>query len=131
MLCNTLQRYLMQAKASDAVESAAERVQQNTSSSTIQNAAESVKKAAKAGDSAPMHGRTAIITGVHPTAIPLCASLLRSTDNAAVQTAVSLLGDNAYCSYEWEVQLQIIMRWHMGGASLLQVATRASAMSPA
>jgi NAD(P)-dependent dehydrogenase (short-subunit alcohol dehydrogenase family) len=53
----------IRAKASDVVEGAAERVQQNTSSSTLQNAAENVKKAAKAGDSAPMHGRTAIITG--------------------------------------------------------------------
>ena len=115
---------------SDAVEGAAERVQQNTSSSTIQNAAESVKKAAKAGDSAPMHGRTAIITGAHPAAIPLCASLLRNTHDAAVQTAVSLLGDHAHCSYEWEVQLQNV-RWQMAGASLLQAATRASATSRA
>ena len=54
------------------VEGAAERVQQNTSSDAIQNAAESVKKAAKAGDSAPMHGRTAIITGAHPARCAAC-----------------------------------------------------------
>lgn len=54
---------LSQAKVSDAVEGAAQKVQDATSSDAIQQGAEKVKKAAKAGDSAPMHGRTAIITG--------------------------------------------------------------------
>jgi hypothetical protein len=70
-----LWHFRVQAKASDVVEGAAERVQQNTSSSTLQNAAENVKKAAKAGDSAPMHGRTAIITGVLSAAMPFAAPM--------------------------------------------------------
>ncbi len=52
----------LQAKASDAVEEAANRVQDATSSETVQKVAGKVKAAAKAGDSAPMHGRTAVVS---------------------------------------------------------------------
>ena len=99
----------MQAKASDVVEGAAERVQQSTSSSTIQNAAESVKKAAKAGDSAPMHGRTAIITGALPAAMPSSALLPpERTWCCCVNGSIPLLGDNAHCGQQWVVQLQVV-----------------------
>lgn len=91
----------MQAKASDVVEGAAERVQQNTSSSTIQNAAESVKKAAKAGDSAPMHGRTAIITGALPAAMQFAALLLLEPIWwCCLNDSIPLPVDDGHCGYQ-------------------------------
>lgn len=54
---------MLQAKVSDAVEGAADRVQNATSSETIQQGAEKVKQAATAGDPPPMKGKTVVITG--------------------------------------------------------------------
>lgn len=62
----------LQAKASDAVEEAANRVQDATSSETVQKVAGKVKAAAKAGDSAPMHGRTAVVMIVYNDSLAAC-----------------------------------------------------------